>query len=157
MAKNPKGDLIDRSVREGWGKPDFRTRVIGPDHKPVFESDVFIANDLLGSGEGTTKKRAERLAAEAAFTLLETHAFDLARATAKDSAEAAELAEGDFEGPWPIFPEVLATSLNIANRRVEASLTGADGVAQVQDLALTLYKGVIAQLGEVIEVDEEDQ
>ena len=156
MAKNPKGDLIDRSQREGWGKPDFQTRVIGPDHKPIFESDVYIADSLLGSGEGSTKKRAERLAAEAAFTVLEAHDYDLTRATAKDETSSEVVAGDDFEGPWPVFPEVLATSLRIADGRVDARITGADGIDEVRNLALELYKGVLASLGEVVEVDEDE-
>lgn len=149
MARTPKGDLIDRSLREGWGKPDFRTRVTGPDHKPVFESDVYISEIKLGSGEGTTKKRAERGAAQAAFGVLEANDFQL-----PESQAELEPYDGAFEGPWPIFPKLLTTCLGIADRRVDASLQGEEARLAVQEVALGLYKGMLENLGEVIEVDE---
>lgn len=154
MARNSKGDLIDRSLREGWGKPDFRTRVIGPDHKPVFESDVYIQDIRLGFGEGSTKKRAERIAAEEAFKVLEANDFAL-----PDPDEMSEENdyEGSFEGPWPIFPKLLTTCIGVADRRVDKGLQGEEARAAIQDVALGLYKGMLEHLGEVIEVDEDTE
>jgi ribonuclease III len=52
------------------------------------------------------------------------------------------------EGPWPIFPEVLAKALEVANARVDAGKRGEDAVREVGSLALELYKDLLEDLGE---------
>ena len=54
----------------------------------------------------------------------------------------------DEEGPWPIFPEVLAKALEVANARVDADKRGEDAVREVGSLALELYKDLLEDLGE---------
>jgi len=43
---------------------------IGPDHEKLFKVGVFINNELIGEGIGTSKKEAEQLAAKAALVTL---------------------------------------------------------------------------------------
>lgn len=43
----------------------------GPDHNKIFEVGVFLENNLLGSGIGSSKKEAEQSAAEQALPSLE--------------------------------------------------------------------------------------
>lgn len=50
--------------------PEYRTSHCGPDHQPVFSAEVCVGDVVAGSGEGATKKAAERAAATAALKML---------------------------------------------------------------------------------------
>ncbi len=54
-------------VQEKFGVlPRYRVhREEGPEHKKIFEIEVFIKNDFYGRGKGKSKKEAEQKAAEA--------------------------------------------------------------------------------------------
>jgi ribonuclease-3 len=144
---NPKGLLIERLQRDGQGQPTFRTERSGPDHEPLFESDVMVAGDVIGSGSGGSKRDAERRAAEAALDALED-------AVAPDEAEDLAI-DLPFDGPWPLFETVLAASISVADARTDGRLKGEGAIDAVHALALRLYKGVLEELGDVIEVDDE--
>ena len=151
----PKGALIERCKRLGLPKPKFETQRTGPEHEPTFVSDVLVGGEVYGSGQGGNKRDAERRASEEALTRLEDtpqNAPEPSRGTMLSPA----LPDNGFEGPWPVFAEVLAASFAVANSRVDASRTGADAVAEVRRLALELYKGSLENLGEIVELDEED-
>ena len=150
--QHPKGVLIERAKQLGLGKPNFDTHNTGPEHEPLFESTVTIRGEVYGEGEGGTKRDAERRASE--------EALDALRATRREKSPASQpetLADDEpFNGPWPIFPEVLAASLSVAHARVNPTLTGPDAITEVQTLALQLYKGSLEGLGEVVELDEDE-
>ena len=155
--QHPKGVLIERAKQLGLGKPTFETHNTGPEHEPLFESTVTIRNVVYGEGEGGTKRDAERRASEEALaTLQDSREVTAAqRPVARVQAETADTLE-PFNGPWPIFAEVLAASLNVAHARLNPTLTGPDAVSEVQALAVQLYKGTLEQLGEVVELDEDE-
>jgi len=44
--------------------------VIGPDHARQYTIAVYVKNEILGKGCGTTKRSAEQQAAEAAYKRL---------------------------------------------------------------------------------------
>jgi Double-stranded RNA binding motif len=140
---NPKGELIARAQREGLGKPQFKTSIAGPDHEPTFHAEVVLQELSIGKGEGPNKKVAEKRAAEEAIKYL-------------DSPPQEEVNEvlGEFSGPYPIFENVLAESLRIANKRTDSKLTGQAAMSQIKDLTLILYKELLVNLGEVLEVDD---
>ena len=176
--QHPKGVLIEHCKQSGLAKPKFDTKNTGPEHEPTFVSDVLIKNEVYGSGTGNNKREAERKASEAALGRLRNGAGD--RNAAQNGAQhgarngfaaargeqnpqptpaaeplnAAETDDAPFEGPWPIFPEVLASSLAVANSRVDSALRNGEAISAVQDLALNLYKSSLENLGEVIEVEE---
>ena len=163
--QHPKGVLIERAKQLGLGKPTFVTHNTGPEHEPLFESTVTIRNVVYGEGEGGTKRDAERRASEEALATLQDvlgqdsgHVSADVTATPRPAArvqtETADTQE-PFNGPWPIFAEVLAASLNVAHARLNPTLTGPDAVNEVQALAVQLYKGTLEQLGEVVELDED--
>lgn len=139
--ENPKGLLIERLQSEGRNKPAFETRRSGPDHEPIFESDVLLGDEVIGSGSGGSKRDAERQAAEAALAAL-------------DGQFESENDLG-FEGPWPLFEGVLAACIAVADKRTDTKLVGEAAIDAVHALALRLYKDVLGDLGEVIEIDEE--
>lgn len=174
---HPKGVLIERLQKEGR-QPTFKTEATGPDHEPTFLADAMVDGEVLGTGQGGSKRDAEKRAAEEALRYLDRQerSRDAEKSEPKRSsgkrgrgkrtqesepreapqAEAAPAAtDGPFEGPWPIFEDVLAACLEIANERLDAKQNGEQGVAAVRDLTLMLYKGMLENLGDVVEVGEE--
>ncbi|MDZ7707065.1 MAG: putative dsRNA-binding protein [Trueperaceae bacterium] len=183
---HPKGVLIERLQKEGR-QPRFESRTSGPDHEPIFESDVLVDDEVLGRGSGPNKRTAERRAAEEALAALDTPAppqrssgrrrggrgksassapaeaaASPTTAAAPDAEAAAEPPASDdldaapFEGPWPVFETVFATSLRIAHDRVAAGLATDEARASIEAFALTLYKNMLQDLGEIVEEDDGD-
>ena len=149
--QHPKGILIERCKQLGLGKPSFSTVNTGPEHEPLFESVVEVRGEVYGEGEGSTKRDAERRASEEALAALEDARRANGRPTEPDTREPDHDSsdydpDAPFSGPWPIFPEVLAASLNVAHARVNPTLTGPDAIGEVQALALHLYKGTLENL-----------
>jgi hypothetical protein len=158
---NPKGDLIEYCRANGLGTPGFETNASGPEHQPVFTTSVVISDQVWASAQARTKRDAEKAAAAMALEALEQGepvAALVAGDTATNVSHAPELPtilklepDDDFEdeeGPWPIFPEVLAKALEVANARVDAGKRGEDAVREVGSLALELYKDLLEDLGE---------
>ncbi len=50
--------------------PRYEIAESGPDHAKVFRAELWVDGELLGSGQGSSKKRAEQAAAEAATRAL---------------------------------------------------------------------------------------
>ncbi len=72
--------------------PTYRLTASGPDHDRRFLATAYVGNDECGEGRGTSKKRAEQSAAEAAWNLLSSrHRGD---AVAPLAAEAIEESNG---------------------------------------------------------------
>jgi len=168
--QHPKGILIERCKQLGLGKPSFSTRNTGPEHEPTFESSVTVRGEVYGAGRAGTKRDAERQASEAALAALQgarRSASPVSRSErpaepdtsyaepyADEVYEAADDEDETFRGPWPIFAEVLAASLSVAHARVNPTLTGSGAIDEVQALALQLYKGILEDLGEVVELED---
>lgn len=51
--------------------PVYKMREEGPDHAKKFYAGVLLANELMGEGEGRSKKQAEQAAARAAWERME--------------------------------------------------------------------------------------
>lgn len=197
---HPKSALIERSKQLGFDKPHFETKRTGPQHEPIFISDAILNGEVYGTGQGGTKRDAERHASEEALTLLDQHAQtstntsaatssrdntssnntsrqDVSRqdagrqdtssndtnpnSVASSNATSTSYVDSDaqpidapFEGPWPLVPDVLATSLQIANSRVNPGAQGHDAIREVHALAVELYKASLQSLGEVVELEE---
>lgn len=70
--KDPKGRLQEFLQARGRGLPRYRLAdAQGPDHEKTFVVDCLIGDEVEGSGEGSSKKRAEQLAAAAALERLQ--------------------------------------------------------------------------------------
>lgn len=68
---DPKNLLQELTQARDGSLPDYEiVSVGGPPHARVFRAEVRIANSVLGSGEGSSKKEAERRAAAAALAIL---------------------------------------------------------------------------------------
>jgi hypothetical protein len=144
---NPKGELLERTMREGLGKAEFKTKMTGPEHEPDFRTQIYVQGHLIGEGEGTTKKSAEKRAAEAAVLYL--NETDNLSNLPSDEAD-----EEPFDGPYPVFQRFLAEALRVANNRVDSKLKGEAALEQVRELTLKLYKETLLGLGEVVDDDD---
>jgi ribonuclease-3 len=173
------------------GRPEFRTERTGPEHEPSFLSDVIVDGEVVGTGQGGSKRTAEKNAADEALAALDARESSAAQPTssggrtrssrrggrgakashpessddggtpASEAHEADEADEADddaaFAGPWPMFDDLLASVLGVAERRVSVELRGDAARVAIRDFSLTLYKELLADLGEVVEEEDEDQ
>ncbi|MCB9759318.1 MAG: ribonuclease III [Alphaproteobacteria bacterium] len=66
--RDPKSELQEWSMAHHMGNPTYTTvSVTGPAHQRVFRFSVSIGDDVLGEGEGGSKRNAQRAAAKAAL------------------------------------------------------------------------------------------
>ena len=65
-----KSALQEVLAQQGRPSPDYKVRSTGSDHDKRFFAKVLVAKELLGEGEGRSKKAAEQAAASAAFEAL---------------------------------------------------------------------------------------
>lgn|SRR5690625_223847 len=144
-----KSILAETTVRLGLGTPAYSTSSSGPKHDQVFTAEVKVDDETLGKGIARTKREAERAAAEDAIVALEAR---------EQEAEAAAFDdEEDFEGPWPVFEELLRQTLQVADSRVPQHLTGEQARTAIRDFSLRLYKDLLLNLGEVVDDDDDDE
>ncbi|MDB4937711.1 MAG: Ribonuclease [Labilithrix sp.] len=67
--RDPKSLLQEQVQARGLAAPTYRVKGMrGPQHDPTFEVEVLIGSDVLGVGEGRSKRVAERAAALAALS-----------------------------------------------------------------------------------------
>lgn len=165
---HPKGVLIERAQKLGLSRPEFHTAKTGPEHEPSFLSDVSIEGELLGTGQGGSKRLAERNAAEEALVALDRRDDDDADhdepadrrsdddGSYRDDPLDDSVDDADFGGPWPMFDDLLAGVVQVAERRINSELRGDAARVAVRDFSLTLYKELLSNLGEVVEVDDDE-
>lgn len=156
--QNPKGDLIDYCRAQKLRNPKFETRGTGPEHEPLFITDVIINDEVRATGQGSSKRESERTASllaleslTAQFGPLKTK--DQPRKTT-DRPLRLGYAGGPMEGPYPIYADVLSQALVVANSRVDSSRRGPESIDMVRRLTLDLYKGLLEELGAVGEVPQ---
>lgn len=65
-----KSALQELASTRGLPSPEYSLRSTGPDHDKTFFATVRIAKEVVGEGEGRSKKSAEQAAAAAAFDAL---------------------------------------------------------------------------------------
>lgn len=154
---HPKGVLLERAAKLGFERPEFRTERTGPEHEPNFLTDVIVDGEVLGTGQGGSKRTAEKRAAEEALAQLDAReSHETTGEPARDGGEEDEMASADFDGPWPMFDDLLAAVLEVAERRVNADLRGGEARAAIRDFSLSLYKELLSDLGDVVEDDADD-
>lgn len=84
-SRDPKSLLQEQVQAEGLPAPTYRVRGMrGPQHDPMFEVEVLVGADVVGLGEGRSKRVAERAAALAA---LEARAGTTSRGSAVEAQE----------------------------------------------------------------------
>jgi ribonuclease-3 len=65
-----KTSLQELTASGSLGVPEYHVTEDGPDHQKSFRAEVRVGSELLGSGSGTSKKEAEQMAADVAWTEL---------------------------------------------------------------------------------------
>jgi ribonuclease-3 len=71
--RDPKSALQERVQAEGSAAPWYRVVATrGPQHDQMFEVEVLVGDQVRGRGEGRSKRLAERAAALAAISALES-------------------------------------------------------------------------------------
>lgn len=70
------------------GTPEYRVVAEGPDHAKTFTARVVVGDEVLGSGEGGSKKEAEQRAAAASYRMLRAR-LDSGEAASSGSAPVA--------------------------------------------------------------------
>ncbi|MBM3327844.1 MAG: ribonuclease III [Calditrichaeota bacterium] len=69
---NHKSRLLEFAQGRGFESPRYRViRESGPDHAKIFVVEVSVADSVLGTGSGPSKKSAEQAAAMEAIVVLE--------------------------------------------------------------------------------------
>jgi ribonuclease-3 len=71
LLKSPKSRLQEYTQRATGGRPAYRLLdATGPDHDKLFRIEVAVDGDVLGRGEGPSRRAAETAAAAAALERL---------------------------------------------------------------------------------------
>lgn len=65
-----KTSLQELTATKLLGVPEYQVTESGPDHQKTFRAVVKVSGQVLGTGNGRSKKAAEQQAAEAAWALL---------------------------------------------------------------------------------------
>jgi ribonuclease-3 len=65
-----KTSLQELTASGSLGVPEYHVTEDGPDHQKSFRAEVRVGSELLGSGSGSSKKEAEQMAADVAWTEL---------------------------------------------------------------------------------------
>jgi ribonuclease-3 len=62
-----KTSLQELTASGSLGVPEYRVTEEGPDHQKSFHAESMIGMEVMGSGQGSSKKEAEQMAAEGAW------------------------------------------------------------------------------------------
>lgn len=89
-----KTSLQEVASEAGLGSPSYQAVAEGPDHDKTFTAHVLVADEVVGSGVGRSKKGAEQRAAEAGWRTLTERA--------ERSAVAVDLAHATLAGAHPL-------------------------------------------------------
>lgn len=116
------------------GLPTFEAEASGPAHDHTFRARVMVDGEVLGTGEGRSRREAERLASAHALKAL---------ADAPSRKKSGAPAPAAPSAPWPIYAEVLAEAIEVALEFAEDEATLED----VQHDAAQFYRGLLAELG----------
>ena len=153
LMTHPKSALNSYCQNKNLSTPKFETRGTGTDDDPLFISDVTVAGELVATGQGRSKREAERVAAELALEQLRNQHGDLdvnkrkrRRKTRTSRANETEAGE-ETDGPWPVYPELLAEALRIADARLPQNLKGRDVREELARFASDIYKSLLEDLG----------
>ena len=97
-----KTSLLELCNAHGLGAPNYEVEGFGPDHSRRFRACARLGDHELGSGEGSSKKAAELVAAESAYARLLAEKGDAGLALpGVNEALAADQAHGSLLGGVP--------------------------------------------------------
>ena len=145
---NAKGELIAACRTLGLPDPIFQSESGGPGHAPWFRTVVLLGERELGTGEGRSKRDAERAASLEALKSMSAPGVDADTIPSVSPTEAPQSLPRPvpvpvpISVPVPIYAEVLSQALLVAHERSD------DGtLIQVAHDAALLYRRLLAELG----------
>jgi len=151
---HPKSALNSYCQNKNLPTPKFETRGTGTDDDPLFISDVTVGGELVATGQGRSKREAERAAAELALEQLrsqhgevETSKRKRRRKPRNNNKPAENDASETIDGSWPVYPELLAEALRVADSRLPQNLKGRDVREELARFASDIYKSLLEDLG----------
>ena len=139
---NAKGELIAACRNLGLPDPIFQSASGGPGHAPWFRCVVLLGERELGTGEGRSKRDAERAASQEALKSISAPGENADATLSILPAEAPR----PLPGPVPIYAELLSRALLVAHERSESGT-----LSQVADDAAQLYRRLLQELGHLRE------
>lgn len=143
---NAKGELIAACRNQGLPDPTFQSESGGPGHAPWFRTVVLLGAHELGTGEGRSKRDAERAASLEALKAIATLAEPQAIQAIQEKPQQEPARRDTPVRRWPIYADVLKEALLVAHERNE------DGpLPQVAQEAAELYRLLLGELGYVPE------
>jgi ribonuclease-3 len=148
-----KTSLQERSAVLSLGPPEYTVEEFGPDHAKRFTARAVVRGEVLGQGEGGSKKEAEQHAAAAAFAELEARSRPLAAAAGSaapgTNGAATNGAGTDPTGTNPAGPGAPGAGTDAAAGSGPAGVASPDGVtgpdptsASISDPALSTAEPV---------------
>ena len=151
---HPKSALNSYCQNKNLPTPKFETRGTGTDDDPLFISDVTVGGELVATGQGRSKREAERAAAELALEQLRGQHGEpeiskrKRRRKPRPSNRPSEGENSDAaDGAWPVYPELLAEALRVADSRLPQNLKGRDVREELARFASDIYKSLLEDLG----------
>jgi ribonuclease-3 len=88
-----KTSLQELTASGSLGVPEYGVTEEGPDHKKSFHAEVSVGSEVMGWGSGSSKKEAEQMAAEVAWTELNRRA----KAVLSSAVEPVRADTGDSQ------------------------------------------------------------
>jgi len=98
-----KTSLQELTASGSLGVPEYHVTEHGPDHKKSFAAQCRVGSELIGSGSGSSKKEAEQMAAEVAWTELNRRA----KAVLASAVEPADPGTDDVAPPCSVSPDTV--------------------------------------------------
>lgn len=121
------------------------------------KSDQKTAEEPKGSGRKAASAEEPKKRGRKATQAEESKASGQRPARQRrQDVPAADEGLDRFEGPWPVFENLLAGIVEVAGERVDEDLKGEEARVAVRDFTLELYKDLLEDLGDVVEEDEEE-
>ena len=139
---NAKGELIAACRNQGLPDPTFQSESGGPGHAPWFRTVVLLGAHELGTGEGRSKRDAERAASLEALKAIATPAEPQAVQAIQEKPQQEPARRDTPVRRWPIYADVLKEALLVAHERSENGT-----LPQVAREAAELYRLLLGELG----------
>ncbi|WP_018504547.1 ribonuclease III [Parafrankia discariae] len=132
-----KTSLQEQTALLGLGPPDYAVTEAGPDHAKRFTAFARVAGEVLGEGEGGSKKEAEQRAAAAAFAVLEKRSAVNAQDELTADATGTAGATTDRVGATPDRVGAAGAVGAAAGGPGEAAAASGNGAASVVGLPMS--------------------
>ena len=99
VLKSPKSRLQEYTQQHLGERPSYRlVEAIGPDHEKHFRTEVLVAGEVVGVGDGPSRRSSETAAAEAALQVVRHRLGEPTAPGPADAGERARATEARAQG-----------------------------------------------------------